>query len=77
MLEMLANRPRHPLRELRDAGNVTAKELSKATGLSCTRISLCENGLEKFTPDEEKRLRAAIVTITKDRSRAVLSEARR
>jgi hypothetical protein len=52
-------------------------ELSKATGLSCSRISLAENGLGPLTKAEEKKLRGAIVSLATERQCAVLSEARK
>jgi predicted transcriptional regulator len=78
MLEqLLSNRSRHALCELRERANVSQKEISKATGLSCSKISLCENGLGEFSESEQKKIRSAIVEITRARQRAVLSEARR
>jgi transcriptional regulator with XRE-family HTH domain len=59
MLEMLKLGTRHRLRELRERANVSQAELSKRTGLSCTKISL------------------AIVSVTNERQRVVLSEARK
>ena len=78
MLEMFFNdRARHPLRDLRERAGVTQAELSKATGLSGTRISLAENCIVQFTAAEEKKLKEAIVSITNQRQRVVLSEARK
>jgi predicted transcriptional regulator len=78
MLEsLLGGRSRHALCELRERANVSQKEISKLTGLSCSKISLCENGLAEFTEAEQKKIRSAIVEITNERRRAVLSEARR
>jgi DNA-binding XRE family transcriptional regulator len=76
MLEMFQERARHPLRELRERANVSQAELARATGLSCTKISLAENFFAKLTPAEEKEIKETIVSLTKARAQAVLSEAR-
>ena len=79
MLEqLLVNQPWHPLRALREAANVSQAQLAKATGLSCTRISLIENCLgQPLSGAEEKQLKDAIVAIIEGRRRAVLSEVSR
>ena len=64
----------HPLRNLREQLGISQAELSKRTGLSCTKISLAENFLGPLTPAEESMLKQAIVAITKERERLVLSE---
>jgi hypothetical protein len=78
MLEIFSgSRARHPLRDLREQANLSQMELSKATGLSCSRISLAENGLGPLTAAEEKKLKGAIVSLTNERRRAGLSEVRK
>lgn len=75
MLEMLAGGPRHPLRTLRESVGISQAAIAKATGLSTTKISMSENYLgNPFTAAEEKKIKEAIVEITKKRQRVVLSE---
>jgi DNA-binding XRE family transcriptional regulator len=76
MLEMFANRVRHPLRELREKADVSQAQIAKLTGLSCTKISMAENYMGiPFTESEEKKIREAVKEITRARHTAVLNEA--
>jgi transcriptional regulator with XRE-family HTH domain len=76
MLEFFNNRARSSLWELRERANVSQAELARATGLSCTRISLAENFLAKLSTTEEKQIKESLVAIAKARTEALLSEAR-
>ena len=78
LIDMLSGGPRHPIQELREKAGITQAQLSKLTGLTCSRISLAENYLGKpLSESEEKKLRDAIVNITESRRSVVLREAGR
>jgi hypothetical protein len=64
----------HPLKTLREGAALTQVEVSKATGVSTSRLSLAENWLGTLTKDEEAKIRAAIVAKTNERSGQVLRE---
>ena len=47
-------------------------EISLATGISTSRLSLFENGLGRLTPKEAEAVRAAIIQAANARHAAVL-----
>jgi transcriptional regulator with XRE-family HTH domain len=67
----------HKLKALRESAGLTQVEVSQRAHVSCTRISLFENGLGVLSEVEESAVRQAILKLTAERSRSVLSSARK
>lgn len=61
---------RHPLRELRERANVTQMDLAKLTGIGASRISMAENLIVELSPSEEKKIKASIASLVKQRQRS-------
>lgn len=73
---MFELKPReHPLKTLREAAGLSQTEVSKLTGVSATRISLCENRLLDLDAAEEESIRKSIVGASKQRHAMVLHDA--
>ena len=60
------------LKVLRENAGMSQVEISLATGISTSRISLFENGLGRLTSQEEQAVRAAIIQAANARHAAVL-----
>ena len=55
---MFELKPRdHPLKSLREAAGLSQIEVSKLTGVSATRLSLCENRLLDLDEAEQESIR--------------------
>jgi len=60
------------LKVLRENAGMSQVEISLATGISTSRLSLFENGLGRLTSKEEEAVRAAIIRAANVRHAAVL-----
>ena len=64
-----------PLKELRESAGITQTEITRAAEISCSRLSLAENGLPQLTPSEQEAVRKAVIELTHQRFTEVLESA--
>ena len=63
------------LKDLRESAGITQTEISRATGISCSKLSLAENGFAQLTLSEQESVRKAVIELTHQRLAEVLEGA--